>query len=75
MADLCGRVSSNEGEEQDEFREMIAQVGDLRAAGGLRGAGRILEEVWKKRKMGVMETEVWDVTACFNILGAPALLV
>ncbi|KAK9366689.1 fungal-specific transcription factor domain-containing protein [Lipomyces kononenkoae] len=64
---------AEEGEQEQEFRNVIARTGEQRTLNTLREVQEIMEAVWRIRD--TLNRETWDLTASFRVLGAPALLV
>jgi hypothetical protein len=62
------------GEEQG-FRDLVAAMGALQVFGTIREALNIMENVWGHRSCLVLTPDTWDLAACFNSLGHPALLI
>jgi hypothetical protein len=60
-------------DQEQGFRDVFTAKKDLELIGSLNEAQRVMEKVWNKRSM--MEKEMWDLTACFSILGKPVLLI
>ncbi|PTB35252.1 hypothetical protein M441DRAFT_205335 [Trichoderma asperellum CBS 433.97] len=58
--------------QEQAFRNLFAELDKPTLIGTLDEALRVMESVWRIR--GSMNSEVWDIQACLNILGTPALL-
>lgn len=61
------------GEQEQNFRELFADMGDMRAMGPLSETQNIVEKIWQNRDS--VDRETWDLAFCFRILGTPVLLV
>jgi hypothetical protein len=71
---ICvGGCLSEPGLQEQEFRSIITSPLDQQTLSTLREAREIMEAVWRSR--GGLESETWDLAACFRILGNPPLLV
>lgn len=70
---LCVIGCMAEQSQEQAFRDIFAGLDKPALIGTLDEALRVLERVWKVR--GFINSEVWDIQACLNILGTPALLV
>lgn len=60
-------------EQEDGIRSVVDKMGDLREFGTVGQVLRIADAVWMNRE-GV-DRDSWDVAACLNVLGSPALLI
>jgi hypothetical protein len=60
------------GQEQD-VREVVGRMGNLKEFGTVGQVLRIVEAVWSARMS--VDRDSWDVAACLGILGSPALLI
>ncbi|KAH8122462.1 fungal-specific transcription factor domain-containing protein [Trichoderma asperelloides] len=58
--------------QEQAFRNLFAELDKPTMIGTLDEALRVMESVWQIR--GSMDSEVWDIQACLNILGTPSLL-
>ncbi|EWG55512.1 hypothetical protein FVEG_13506 [Fusarium verticillioides 7600] len=67
VAGCVATVSQEKG-----FRDLVAASGSLRCFGRVGDALGIMECVWRRR--GELGVE-WDMAACFEIMGAPVLLL
>lgn len=70
---LCVIGCMAEQTQEQTFRNLFAGLDKPTLIGTLDEALHVMESVWQIR--GSMNSEVWDVQACLNILGTPALLV
>lgn len=70
---LCVVGCMAEVDQEDEIRGLAAKMGDLKDFGTIGQVVRIMETVWSAR--GSVDRDSWDVAACLNVLGAPALLI
>ncbi|KAH8908545.1 hypothetical protein BR93DRAFT_876155 [Coniochaeta sp. PMI_546] len=70
---LCVVGCMAEVGQEDEIRGLAAKMGDLKDFGTIGQVVRIMETVWSAR--GSVDRDSWDVAACLNVLGAPALLI
>jgi len=68
---VAGCLASNDQEER--FREIFATKRKLELIGSLHEAQRVMESVWESRAR--LDTENWDLAACFSILEKPVLLI
>ncbi|OAL19311.1 hypothetical protein AYO22_09855 [Fonsecaea multimorphosa] len=64
---------SGAGEQEQEFRHLLATMDDLGLVGALAEVRKIMERVWESRNL--LDSETWDIAACLRVLGVPALLV
>ncbi|KAL7913112.1 fungal-specific transcription factor domain-containing protein, partial [Trichoderma velutinum] len=69
---LCVAGCMAERAEEQAFRNLFAELDKPALIGILGEALRVMESVWQNR--GSMNSELWDVEACLNILGTPVLL-
>ncbi|KAK4156159.1 fungal-specific transcription factor domain-containing protein [Chaetomidium leptoderma] len=60
-------------DQEQIFRDMFAGMGPLRVFGATTQGFAIMEKVWKLRADG--NQDQWDIAACLNCLGQPALLI
>lgn len=70
---LCVIGCMAEQTQEQAFRDIFAGLDKPMLIGTLDEALRVMESVWKIR--GSIKSEAWDIQACLNILGTPALLV
>ncbi|EHK48414.1 hypothetical protein TRIATDRAFT_54121 [Trichoderma atroviride IMI 206040] len=70
---LCVIGCMAEQTQEQAFRDIFAGLDKPTLIGTLDEALRVMESVWQIR--GSMNSEAWDVQACLNILGTPALLI
>ncbi|OIW30162.1 hypothetical protein CONLIGDRAFT_358893 [Coniochaeta ligniaria NRRL 30616] len=63
---------AEEGQEED-VREVVAKMGDLKEFGTVGQVLRIVEAVWSARES--VDRDSWDFAACFGVLGSPTLLI
>ncbi|KAB5547360.1 fungal-specific transcription factor domain-containing protein [Coniochaeta sp. 2T2.1] len=59
--------------EERVVRELAGRMGDLKEFGTVGQVMRIIEAVWSSR--GSVDRDSWDMAACLNVLGSPALLI
>jgi hypothetical protein len=59
--------------QEEEFRQIESRMGSLSAFGPLNEALKIMEKVWSTR--GEQDSETWDFTSCFRIMGSVPLLI
>ncbi|KIW26541.1 uncharacterized protein PV07_09628 [Cladophialophora immunda] len=64
---------SEAGDQEQEFRHLLTSMDGLSLVGALEEARKIMERVWENRD--VLDSQTWDLAACFRVLGTPALLV
>lgn len=60
-------------EQEQEFRKIVAVVGEFRVLGTIEEVLLTVEAVWKRRETLVRER--WDLTKCLSVLGKPVLLI
>lgn len=60
-------------DQEQGFRNMFAAKKKIELIGSLNEARRVMEKVWESRVR--VDTETWDLAACFSILEKPVLLV
>ncbi|KAK8122911.1 hypothetical protein PG984_011581 [Apiospora sp. TS-2023a] len=60
------------GQDQN-FRTIVEDIGDLAEFGTILNALRIMEAVWRSRD--TVDRDSWDIASALNILGSPSLLV
>lgn len=62
-------------DQEQTFRDMVAAMGPLQLFGTIRDGLAIMEHVWTRRGEIEENPDQWDLAACFNCLGRPALLM
>ncbi|KAB5545729.1 fungal-specific transcription factor domain-containing protein [Coniochaeta sp. 2T2.1] len=72
---LCvvGCMAEPGGREEEVVRELAGRMGDLKEFGTVGQVMRVVEAVWSST--GSVDRDSWDVAACLNVLGSPALLI
>ncbi|QKD57818.2 fungal-specific transcription factor domain-containing protein [Fusarium oxysporum Fo47] len=60
-------------DDEQKFRELLADVGDQQALNTLREAGEVMQAVWENQDKTGHKT--WDLEYCLQILGRPVLLI
>lgn len=65
-------ADAGSGHEQD-FRKLFSRVDELTMVGALGESRKVMEKVWENRDTA--DREDWDLATCFQVLGAPALMV
>ncbi|KAH8894583.1 hypothetical protein GQ53DRAFT_716304 [Thozetella sp. PMI_491] len=61
-----------DADQEQDFKALAAASGALQSFGTVGHALQISEHVWKRRAKLSMD---WDLTACFEIMGTPVLLL
>lgn len=60
-------------EQEDFFRSMVSNMDGMQVFGTVKEALKIMETVWEHRSC--IDSDLWDITSCFNVLGHASLLV
>jgi hypothetical protein len=62
-------------DQEQTFRDLVAAMGPFKVFGTIREGLAIMEKAWERRAEIDGNPDQWDLAACLNCFGQPALLI